>query len=89
MGFESRAISARVTKQIVALFSKTFDKIHYLGLGRESCLSVIVYSLVCCFCSKEFLLPLGAWERLRYIIVALPGPSSNYFKFAAKKECVK
>ena len=26
MGFESRAISARVTKQIVTIFSKTRDK---------------------------------------------------------------
>ena len=29
MGFESRAISARVTKQIVTIFSKTCDKAHY------------------------------------------------------------
>ena len=30
MGFESRAISARVTKQIVTIFSKTCDKKNYL-----------------------------------------------------------
>ena len=29
MGFESRAISARVTKQIVTIFSKTCDKRSY------------------------------------------------------------
>ena len=29
MGFESRAISARVTKQIVTIFSKTCDKPCY------------------------------------------------------------
>ena len=29
MGFESRAISARVTKQIVTIFSKTCDKENY------------------------------------------------------------
>ena len=29
MGFESRAISARVTKQIVTIFSKTCDKQQY------------------------------------------------------------
>ena len=29
MGFESRAISARVTKQIVTIFSKTCDKRFY------------------------------------------------------------
>ena len=28
MGFESRAISARVTKQIVTIFSKTCDNGH-------------------------------------------------------------
>ena len=30
MGFESRAISARVTKQIVTIFSKTCGKIVYV-----------------------------------------------------------
>ena len=31
MGFESRAISARVTKQIVTIFSKTCDNsLHYI-----------------------------------------------------------
>ena len=29
MGFESRAISARVTKQIVTIFSKTCDNRNY------------------------------------------------------------
>ena len=36
--------------------------------------SAIIYSLFCCFYSKEFPLPLGAWERLRYFIVALHVP---------------
>ena len=27
----------------------------------------------------RFLLPLGAWNGLRYFIVALPEPSINYF----------
>ena len=31
MGFESRAISARVTKQIVTFFSKTCDKSYLLN----------------------------------------------------------
>ena len=30
MGFESQAISARVTKQIVTIFSKTCDKVFYI-----------------------------------------------------------
>ena len=29
MGFESRAISARVTKQIVTIYSKTCNKLQY------------------------------------------------------------
>ena len=37
--------------------------------------SAIVYSYFCCVFSKEFPLPLDAWERLCYFIVALPGPS--------------
>ena len=33
MGFESRAISARVTKQIVTIFSKTCDKFVLIYRG--------------------------------------------------------
>ena len=33
MGLESRAISARVTKQIVTIFSKTCDKYLYFMSG--------------------------------------------------------
>ena len=44
--------------------------------------SAIVYSLFYCFCLKEFPLPLGAWERLCYFIVALSGPS--IFPYFAK-----
>ena len=32
MGFESRAISARVTKQIVTIFSKTCDNLFNASL---------------------------------------------------------
>ena len=28
---------------------------------------------------KEAIFPLGAWDGLRYFIVALPEPSYNYF----------
>ena len=41
--------------------------------------SAIDYSLYCCFCSNEFPLPLGAWERLCYFIMALSGPSIELF----------
>ena len=34
---------------------------------------------LCCFRSKEFPLPLDAWERLIRLIVALPGPSICLF----------
>ena len=37
MGFESEAISARVTKQIVTIFSKTCDKINYFTYIRNVC----------------------------------------------------
>ena len=30
---------------------------------------------LCGFCSERFPLPLGAWDGLRYFIVALPGHS--------------
>ena len=35
MGFESRAILARVTKQIVIIFSKTCDKVLYFDMGSS------------------------------------------------------
>ena len=35
MGFESRAISARVTKQFVTIFSKTCDNVHYRHLENN------------------------------------------------------
>ena len=30
---------------------------------------------ICGFCLERFPLPLGAWDGLRYFIVALPEPS--------------
>ena len=35
MGFESRAISARVTKQIVTIFSKTCDNYNIIIMVME------------------------------------------------------
>ena len=35
--------------------------------------------VLCGFCLERFPLPLGAWDGLRYFIVALPEPSYNYF----------
>ena len=44
MGFESRAISARVTKQIVTIFSKTCDNCIYcafLIMGKRKVFNCI------------------------------------------------
>ena len=43
------------------------------SVGEERAnLSAVVYLLLCCFCLERFPLPLGAWDGLRYLIVALP-----------------
>ena len=52
---------------------------RYLGWGRQSqcvcyCLLVIMWFLM-----ERFPLPLVAWDRLRYFIVALPEPSIQLF----------
>ena len=45
MGFESRAISARVTKQIVTIFSKTCDKTLYKRLATLLIITVVIKAL--------------------------------------------
>ena len=46
------------------------------SVGEERAyLSAVVYLYLCGFCSERFLLPLGAWDGLRYFIVVLPEPS--------------
>ena len=46
------------------------------SVGEERAnLSAVVYLYLCCFCLERFPLPLGAWDGLRYFIVALPEPS--------------
>ena len=44
------------------------------GILREG-LSAVVCLYLCGFCLERFPLPLGAWDGLRYFIVALPEPS--------------
>ena len=44
-------------------------------LGKIANLSAVVYLSFCGFCLERFPLPLGAWDGLRYFIVALPEPS--------------
>ena len=38
-------------------------------------LSAVVCLWLCGFCLERFPLPVGAWDGLRYFMVALPGPS--------------
>ena len=38
-------------------------------------LSAVVYLYLCGFCLERFLLPRGAWDVLRYVILTLPEPS--------------
>ena len=50
--------------------------VEFTSVGEERAnLSAVVYLLLCGFCLERFPLPLGAWDRLRYFIVALPEPS--------------
>ena len=43
--------------------------------GERAGLSAVVCLWLCGFCVERFPLPLGAWDGLRYFIVALPEPS--------------
>ena len=50
------------------------DQLPRLGEERAN-LSTVVYLSLCGFCLERFPLPLGAWDGLRYFIVALHEPS--------------
>ena len=50
------------------------DQLPRLG-KRELVLSAVVCLLLCGFSLERFPLPLGAWDRQRYFIVALLEPS--------------
>ena len=46
------------------------------SVGEERAyFSAIVYLWLCGFCCERFPLPLGAWDGLRYFIVAFPEAS--------------
>ena len=48
----------------------------FISVGEKRAnLCAVVYLWFCGFCSEKFPLPLGAWNGLRYFIVALPGPT--------------
>ena len=50
------------------------DQLPRLG-EKTANLSAVVYLKLCDFCSERFSFPLGAWDGLRYFILALPAPS--------------
>ena len=56
------------------LYVSCSGSITSVGEERAS-LSAIVYLWLCGFCSEKFPLLPGAWDGLRYFIVALPEPS--------------
>ena len=58
----------------VYLYVSGSGSITSVGEERAN-LSAVVYLLLCGFCLERFPLPLGAWDGLRYFIVALPEPS--------------
>ena len=51
MGFESRAISARVTKQIVTIFSKTCDKRFYIFTSENIKYTIYINNIFLYFTS--------------------------------------
>ena len=59
---------------VVYLFVNGSGSITSVGEERAN-LSAVVYLYLCGFCLERFPLPLGAWDGLRYFIVALPEPS--------------
>ena len=63
---------------VVYLYVNGSGSITSVGEERAN-LSALVYLSLCGFCLERFPLPLGAWDGLRYFIVALPEPSINYF----------
>ena len=54
------------------------DQLPRLGKRELICLLLFTCNYVVSVWMR-FPLPLGAWDGLRYFIVALPEPSTNYF----------
>ena len=63
---------------VVYLYVNGSGSITSVGEERAN-VSAVVYLWLCGFCLGRFPLPLGAWDGLRYFIVALPEPSYTYF----------
>ena len=64
---------------VVYLYVNGSGSITSVGEERAN-LSVVVYLKLYGFCLERFPLPLGAWDGLRYFIVALPEASINYME---------
>ena len=43
--------------------------------GKRELICPLLFTCNCVFCLERFPLTLGAWDGLRYFIVALPEPS--------------
>ena len=56
------------------------DQLFRLGKRELICLLLFTCNSICGFCSERFPLPLGAWDGLRYFIMALPEPSIIFLK---------
>ena len=66
-------VSCRILYSSVGYFFFVSGNGSITSVGEERAnLSAIVYMLLCGFCSERFPLRLGAWNGLRYFIVALP-----------------
>ena len=63
---------------VVYLYVNGSGAITSVGEERAN-LSAVVYLKLCGFCLERIPDSLGAWDGLRYFIVALPEPSYNYF----------
>ena len=49
------------------------------SVGQERDICLLLFTLIMWFLLERFPLPLGAWDGLRYFIVALPEPSIYLF----------
>ena len=62
------------------LYENGSGSITSVGEERAN-LSAVVYQQLCGFCLERFPLPPGAWDGLRYFIVALSESSINYLDY--------
>ena len=66
-------VSSHISCSVVSYLYVSFSGL-IISVERAS-FSVIDYLKLCGLCSEGFPFPLGAWDRLHYFIVDLPGPS--------------